>query len=114
MAMKDVKTVSDLNYGAVDEQFGKAWEALIQNMLDPATEAKRTRTLTITVKVTPSEDRNMAQTEVDVKTSLAPIKKDSGSFILDTDQEGRIVARTYEAEEQGVLFTPEDNKQVAK
>lgn len=108
MAMKDVKTVSDLNYGAVDEQFSRAWDSLIENMLDPATEAKQTRTLTITVKVTPSEDRFTATTEVKVETKLAPIMKDYGSFVLDANENGRMVARTYEAEDQGVLFTSED------
>lgn len=113
MALKEIKTVSDLNYGAVNEQFAKAWDQLVENMLDPSTKAKEARSIVITIKVVPSEDRSMALTEVDVKTKLAPIMTDSGSFILDTDDTGRIIAKTGEPENQGLLFGDEQ-KQIAK
>jgi hypothetical protein len=112
MAMIQVKSIADLNYGAVNEQFDKAFNQLIDNMLDPSTEAKKARSIVITIKVIPSEDRSMAQTEVDVKTKLAPIMTDSGSFVLDADDSGRVVAKTGKPENQGILF--EEPEKVAK
>lgn len=109
--LKDVKCISDLNFGAVDEQFERAWNELLRNVSDPATEAKCKREIVITVAVVPSEDRNMANTKLEVKTKLAPVKGDVGSVMFDFDEKGRMVARTHEAENQGELFL--EDKEVA-
>lgn len=107
MSMKDVEKLEDLNYGAPNEQFAKAWQEMIRNIADPATRATAKREIVITVTVVPTEDRNMAATKVEVKTKLAPVKEDVGSIMFDVNDKGMIVARAYEAEQQNELFVPE-------
>lgn len=111
MSMKDVERLEDLNYGAPNEQFAKAWQEVIRNVMDPSTKATVKREITITVTVVPSEDRNMAATRIDVKTKLAPVREDVGSIMFDVNEHGMVVARAYEAETQNELFLPE--KEVA-
>lgn len=111
--MKDVEKLSDLNFGAVNEQFARAWQEVLRNITDPATEAKKKRELKISISVVPSEDRGMATTTIDVKTVLAPVKQDSGSVIFDFNEKGQIVARTHQAEDQGELFLNEENEEAA-
>lgn len=110
--MKDVEKLSDLNFGAVNEQFARAWQEVLRNITDPATEARKKRELKIIVSVVPSEDRGMAVTTIEVKTVLAPVKQDSGSVILDFNEKGQIVAKTHQTEDQGELFL-NDEKEAA-
>lgn len=107
MSMKNVEKLEDLNYGAPNEQFAKAWQEMIRNITDPATKATAKREIVITVTVVPTEDRNMAATRIDVKTKLAPVREDVGSIMFDIDDKGQVVARAYEAETQNELFVTE-------
>lgn len=112
MAMKDVMGIGDLNFGSIAEQFPKAWEEVMRNIMDPATDARKKREIKITVSIIPSEDRGMATTTINVKTTLAPVREDSGSVIFDYNEKGRLVARTHEPENQGELFL-EEKKEAA-
>lgn len=112
MGMKTIESIGDLNYGAVNEQFARAFEEVVRNIQDPATEANQKREILITVSIAPTKDRGMAATNVSVKTKLAPVKADSGSVMFDFDKQGRIVARTQEAENQGELFLDDKREAV--
>ena len=107
MSMKNVEKLEDLNYGAPNEQFSKAWQEVIRNITDPATKATAKREIVISVTIVPTEDRNMAATRIDVKTKLAPVREDVGSIMFDIDDKGQVVAKAYEAETQNELFVPE-------
>ena len=111
--MKEVTRIEDLNYGAAAEQFERAFEEVIRNVMDPATEAKKKREIILSVTIVPSEDRNMANVKIDVKTKLAPVKPDVGSLMFDVNDKGKIVAKAYEAEDQGELFFEEGKKKEA-
>ena len=107
MSMKNVEKLEDLNYGAPNEQFSKAWQEVIRNITDPATKATAKREIVISVTIVPTEDRNMAATRIDVKTKLAPVREDVGSITFDIDDKGQVVAKAYEAETQNELFVTE-------
>lgn len=107
MSMKNVEKLEDLNYGAPNEQFSKAWQEVIRNITDPATKATAKREIVISVTIVPTEDRNMAATRIDVKTKLAPVREDVGSIMFDIDDKGQVVAKAYEAETQNELFVTE-------
>ena len=69
--LKDV-TIESLAGGAVPERFGLAWDALLENVLDPNTDPREVREVLVKVKVKPSEDREQAAVRVDVTSKLAP------------------------------------------
>lgn len=114
MGLKEVARIEDLNYGAAAEQFERAFNEVIRNVMDPATEAKKKREIILSVTVVPTEDRNMAATKVEVKTKLAPVKPDVGSLMFDLDDHGKFIAKAYEAEDQGELFYDDNKKKEAK
>lgn len=111
MGLKEVRKLEDLNYGAGNEQFERAFEEVIRNVVDPATDAKHKRQVIMTVTVVPNESRNAAAVMIDVKTKLAPIKKDEGSIMFDTNEHGKYVAKAYESEDQGELFAMDPKKE---
>ena len=104
MALKQIRSLEDFNQGAAKEQFERAWIELLDNISNPATKSTATRSITLTVQITPSADRSVAKTVVKVINKLAPIQEDVGSFIFEQDEKGQVIAMTQEAQEQGDLF----------
>jgi hypothetical protein len=84
--------LSTLAGGAVDERFKDALTEVLQNILDPNTDAKTKRGLTLSLKITPDEDRQFAKIDFDVKTTLAPAKTITAAVIIDQDGRGKPVA----------------------
>lgn len=65
-------TVDTLYRGGVGERIKAALDDVVKNIMDPDTIAKKTRTVTIKLKVTPNEARNMAEMKVETSTTLCP------------------------------------------
>ncbi|MFI3272323.1 MAG: hypothetical protein R3Y11_09535 [Pseudomonadota bacterium] len=53
--------INDLCKGGVMERLSEALEEAVANCLDPNTEAKKARTVTLTITLKPDEQRNNAQ-----------------------------------------------------
>ena len=71
--------------GALAEQFGKAFENVIENLLDPNTSFKEPRKITISMKFTQNELRDDVRCEVTVSEKLASQGSTSTSFAIGTD-----------------------------
>lgn len=57
--------------GALQEQFGKAFDRIVENLADPNTSFKEVRKITIELKFTQNEDRDDVSCAVSVKEKLA-------------------------------------------
>lgn len=78
--------------GAVEERFQQELNNVFKNILDPNTEHKVKRTVTLCVTISPNEGRTVNGVDFSVKSKLAPVKNVSSAFIIDEDGEGRIVS----------------------
>ena len=68
-------TLENLCGGAVPELFARELAAVLQNVSDPNTKAKKARTITIKVRITPvSESRDGAFIEVAVDSDLSGVQ----------------------------------------
>lgn len=99
--------LENLGGGAAVELFEHEWDRLLENILDPNTEAEAKRTLTLKVTVKPQESREMAHLQIDVSTKLAG-PRPAGSIVYMGKQDGRTVAVAYDPR-QGRLW--EDDEQ---
>jgi hypothetical protein len=88
-------TFSTLANGAVEERFQQELQKVFENILDPNTEWKGKRNLTLTLTITPTEGRTMNGVEFSVKSKLAPVKNVSSAFIIDSDGTGQIVSSEF-------------------
>lgn len=78
-------TLDTLNMGAARELFDAAWKRLLDNIADENTKATAVRSISITIKVKPSETRETANTTVGVKESLAPLNPHEHFVYFSTD-----------------------------
>ena len=75
MAEPEIYTdITNIARGGAVELFNDELQRVLANILDLNTEAKAVRTITLTVKIKPNEDRDMSLASVDVKSKLAPVK----------------------------------------
>lgn len=89
---KHVTKLGDVNNGAADEIFARELRKVIDNVMDASTDATAKRTITLTVELTPTEDRETMGVTVKSKVSLAPVRDDRGSMRLSLDDDGKVVA----------------------
>lgn len=68
--MKQV-SLEEIAGGALQEQFGKAFERVVENLADPNTSFKEARKITITLKFTQNEQRDDVACDVLVTEKLA-------------------------------------------
>lgn len=85
MQIINLNTVAN---GALLEKANQAMKQIIENIIDPNTDATKTRKLTMTVTLKPNENRDLAPATIDVKASLAPAKGVNTNFILGEDSAG--------------------------
>lgn len=71
MAKRERVSLANLGRGGAIEQFDHGFNRVLANILDLNTRADATREVTMKVKITPDENREAADVEVEVKTKLA-------------------------------------------
>lgn len=72
MEMTKALELDSLARGAVRERFDHAVLQVVENILDPNTAAKGARTITITLKMVPDDNREMVALTANVNTKLQP------------------------------------------
>jgi hypothetical protein len=83
--------IVSLGRGAAVELFNDELNRVLTNILDPNTDAKALRSLTLTVKFKPSEDRDLAGVTMEVKSKLAS-PKGVGTVVFIGKEAGHPVA----------------------
>lgn len=97
--------LADLAGGAAQERFMKAWEEVQNNVLDPNTDPKKARALTIKISVKPNENRDLVDTIVDVKTTLAPAVGVGTTILLGRNADtGQLVANELHSGVKGQIY----------
>jgi len=94
-------TLDTLNMGAARELFEAAWNRLLANIGDDNTKPTAVRSISITVKVKPNENRDSAATTVAVTDRLAPLSPHEHFVILGTDGH-RVSAYTADPKQQSL------------
>lgn len=103
-------SVFELAKGAIMEQIETETGKIMQNIIDPNTEAKVARKLTVTVTFKPDENREMASVSAQAKSTLAPVKPISTSIFVDTDKDGNPVAAEWTRNDPNQLHMFEDQE----
>jgi len=112
MPLKEIN-LAELAQGAVNEQFQKNFQSVIDNIYDPNTPAKATRKLTIEMIFKPDEDREMAKISSKTKLLLAPSQPVETKVILDYDVKTKqVLATEWGNQIKGQLSLDEDEDEV--
>lgn len=101
--MKKIE-LKELIGGALQEQFSKSFENIIENLQNPNTPFKNSREITIKLKFTQNEKRDDVKCAVQVSEKLAPQTPMETSFAIGKDlRTGEIYAEEYGKQIKGQM-----------
>lgn len=93
--MKNIE-LKEIIGGALQEQFAKAFENVIENLQNPNTPYKNSREITIKLKFTQNELRDDVKCAVQVSEKLAPQSPMETAFAIGKDlRTGEVYAEEY-------------------
>lgn len=88
--------LKDLVGGALQEQFSKAFDKVVENLQNPNTSYRNTRKITIELKFTQNEARDDVKCAVSVTEKLAAQSPLETGFAIGTDlRTGKVYAQEY-------------------
>ena len=94
--------------GALQEQFSKSFENIVENLQNPNTPYKNSREITIKLKFTQNEKRDDVKCAVQVSEKLAPQTPMETSFAIGKDlRTGEIYAEEYGKQIRGQMHIDE-------
>ncbi|MBE1727418.1 replication terminator protein [Lactobacillus plantarum] len=64
--------LSEISDGAVQEKLDREMKRVAANILDPNTEAKKKRKITLTMSFSPNDNRTVIDVDTEVKSVIAP------------------------------------------
>lgn len=84
----DKKSILEMAMGAFQERADYEMSKIIDNILDPNTNATKKRTLTVTIEITPDSERQNLRVHTTVKSKLEPTNPVSTALYISGDQNG--------------------------
>lgn len=93
--------------GGLQEKVDKELEKVFDNILDPNTDSKTARKLTITLTMKPDDARQTVSTAMEVKSTLAP-QKSVATTILVGQKDGQTFANELKSSVPGQMYFDEN------
>lgn len=101
--MKNVE-LKEMVGGALQEQFGKSFEKVVENLQNPNTPYKNSREITIKMKFTQNEQRDDVKCAIQVSEKLAPQAPMETCFAVGKDlATGQMYAEEYGRQIRGQM-----------
>lgn len=92
----DKINIAEIAKGALIEQTDGEIQKILDNILDPNTDPKKKRTMTVKIAFTPiGEDRELAKIDIQTTSSVVPYNAVSTNICLGRDATGNAVAMEY-------------------
>lgn len=96
--------LKELVGGALQEQFAKSFEKVVENLLNPNTPYKNTREIAIKLKFRQNEHRDDVKVDISVAEKLAPQAPMLTSFAIGKNlQSGEVYAEEYGKQIRGQM-----------
>ncbi len=98
-------SLEQLDDGGAVEAVNHEIQKILENLLDPNTEPKKERKVTLEIRLKGDEKRNICSLDYQAKSNLAPLKAQSVQVLVDRDKSGRAVASEFRGERREPLPT---------
>lgn len=86
----DKKSVTQLAMGAIEERVDYEMGKVIDNIVDPNTKAVAKRKITLTLELTPDDDRKMIKLNASAKSALVPTNPVGTALYITADNNGEM------------------------
>ena len=93
MSIIETSSILDMGHGAIPEIVQREMAAIVANILDPNTDAKKERSITIKFSFKPDANRQYLGMTTSAKSTLAPIKAYESSLFLQQGSDGAVSAQ---------------------
>lgn len=101
-----------INGGQLVALFDRELSRVLENIADDNTAAKTVRSITLTVKMRPEDDRGSVVVEIDSRSKLAPVKPSRSHAVLAFD--GQVITAYQSDVRQLKLGEPENEGTIRK
>lgn len=105
--MANLIDLNKIANGALLEMANREMKKILENIADPNTKESAKRSLTITLTFEPSKGRDVASTDIQVKSKLVPRNGASTNFIIGEDSNG-VTGGEMKSNIPGQLYMDED------
>lgn len=112
MTTKTIVNMDTFAEGGVQERLNQELAKALENVMDLNTDPKKARTVQLTIKIKPAENRQTAEVEITAKTSLAPAKAIPATIILDRDMDGKATAKELKSSIPGQMYIDDKGEAV--
>lgn len=99
---EQIVSLANLGEGAVIEAFDTELQRVLQNIVDPNTDAKQAREITLKVKIKPDSERSIGMVSIVATSKLAPAKPVESTILIGSA--GKLVTATERVINQNSLF----------
>ena len=112
--MGKIINLETLAEGGLTEKVNMALQEVLNNIIDPNTDYKVKRKLTIDITFISQEDRDLALLDIQTKTKLAPPKSIGTKIVIGTDGKGGVMASEFgkQVPGQSVMRVDEETGEV--
>ena len=107
-------SLHNLGSGAAAELFDLELQRVIDNITDENTKASTIRTVTLTLKIKPEEDRSFGQVAIAAVSKLAPVNPHPTLFYFGRTPKGKAVATEHNPRQAGLFQEPATGENVVK
>lgn len=109
-------SIMSMARGAFEERVDYEMDKVIQNILDPNTKATAKRKITLTIELTPDDERRTIGVSVTAKSTLAATNPVATALYVTSDGNGELVVAEMVPQVPGQIFlsTPSARRATAK
>lgn len=98
------QSIMQMAGGAFLERVDYEMEKVVENILDPNTKATKTRKITVTIELTPDDDRGKINVNVTAKSTLVPTNAVGTSLAFVSDRNGEAVLAEMTPQIPGQMY----------
>jgi hypothetical protein len=103
MQVNEQVTLDNLGHGAAAELFQNELGVVIRNIMDPNTKADAARSITLKMKIKPSEKRTVCAVEISCESRVAPTRPHESTMFVGLDG-GAAVATEYDPQQLSIPY----------
>ena len=109
-------TIANIAGGALVERANEKIQEVLNNIMDPNTDAEKKRKVVITLEFAGlDDDRYMADVSFNVKSTLVPARKISTRIAFESDRDGNVVAEELQkGGVKGQIYVDSDTGEIVE
>lgn len=102
--MSKIVDLNNFADGAMAERFNQELQKVLDNVVDPNTDPKKVRKVTLIVSISSNEKRELANVSVQAKSTMSPARNIETQLIMDYDSKGKVTGAELKSGIRGQTY----------